>query len=207
MFIGIDFDNTIVCYDQLFHNLALERNLTPKNLPISKQAVRDYLREIGSEDVWIEMQGLGYGPRMGDALPYPGAIDLIRKLAKQNLPVAIVSHKTKTPYGGPPYDLHQAAFDWLNAQGFCSDTSLKSVEIYFELSREDKFARIKSLGCSEFIDDLPEFLTAPEFPTGVNRVLFDPNDVNLDNEGYQRLQTWCDIGTYLLSEKARLYVQ
>ena len=96
MFIGIDFDNTIVCYDQLFHNLALKRNLTPKNLPISKQAVRDHLREIGSEDVWIEMQGLGYGPRMWDALPYPGAIDLIRKLAKQNLPVAIVSHKTKT---------------------------------------------------------------------------------------------------------------
>ena len=46
----------IVCYDQLFHNLALERNLTPKNLPISKQAVRDHLREIGSEDIWIEMQ-------------------------------------------------------------------------------------------------------------------------------------------------------
>jgi len=144
---------------------------------------------------------------MGDALPYPGAIDLIRKLAKQNLPVAIVSHKTKTPYGGPPYDLHQAAYDWLNAIGFRSDTLLKSVEIYFELSREDKFARIKSLGCSEFIDDLPEFLTAPEFPTGVNRVLFDPNNVNLDNEGYKRLQTWRDIGTYLLSEKARLHVQ
>ena len=103
--------------------------------------------------------------------------------------------------------MHQAAYDWLNAQGFRSDTSLKSVEIYFELSREDKFARIKSLGCSEFIDDLPEFLTASEFPTGVNRVLFDPNDVNLDNEGYKRLQTWCDIGTYLLSEKARLHVQ
>ena len=25
MFIGIDFDNTIVCYDQLFYNLALEQ--------------------------------------------------------------------------------------------------------------------------------------------------------------------------------------
>ena len=77
--------------------------------------------------------------------------------------------------------MHQAAYDWLNAQGFRSDTSLKSVEIYFELSREDKFARIKSLGCSEFIDDLPEFLTAPNFRL-VNRVLFDPNDVNLDND-------------------------
>ena len=151
----------------------------------------------------IEMQGLGYG-RMGDALPYR-ALSILFEAREQNLPVAIVS-QTKHLWR-PAIDLHQAAYDWLNAQGFRSDTSLKSVEIYFELSREDKFARIKSLGCSEFIDDLPEFLTASEFPTGVNRVLFDPNNVNLDNEGYKRLQTWRDIGTYLLSEKARLHVQ
>ena len=29
MLIGVDFDNTIVCYDKLFHQLALERSLIP----------------------------------------------------------------------------------------------------------------------------------------------------------------------------------
>jgi len=44
MHIGIDFDNTIVCYDQIFHEAAVERDLIQPNLPASKQVVRDALR-------------------------------------------------------------------------------------------------------------------------------------------------------------------
>ena len=131
MFIGIDFDNTIVCYDQLFHNLALERNLTPKNLPISKQAVRDHLREIGSEDVWIEMQGLGMA-RMGPQC-LPGAMDLFGSSRNKIFRSPSLATKQNT-HGGPPYDMHQAAYDWLNAQGFRSDTSPSRLRL-LDLSR------------------------------------------------------------------------
>src|SRR5881392_3621645 len=72
MLVGLDFDNTIVCYDRLFHRLATERGLLPHGVAENKGAVRDYLRSIGREDDWTEMQGVGYGPRISDAEPFPG---------------------------------------------------------------------------------------------------------------------------------------
>ena len=41
MRIGLDFDNTIVTYDSLFHKVATEQGLVPASLPVSKLAVRD----------------------------------------------------------------------------------------------------------------------------------------------------------------------
>ena len=73
--IGIDFDNTIACYDQLFHRMALEKGLIPADLPEGKSQVRDYLRHGGKEDAWTELQGHVYGARMGEAPPFPGVIE------------------------------------------------------------------------------------------------------------------------------------
>ena len=53
MRIGIDFDNTIVSYDELFHKVAVEQALV-SNMQI-KLAVRDYLRKIDNEPVWTEL--------------------------------------------------------------------------------------------------------------------------------------------------------
>ena len=66
MRIGIDFDNTIVSYDALFHKVAREQGVVPPNTPANKLAVRDYLRQIGKEDLWTEMQGYVYGERMDE---------------------------------------------------------------------------------------------------------------------------------------------
>ena len=50
MLVGVDFDNTIVCYDGLFHKLALERGLIPEDFPASKGEVRDFLRNTDREN-------------------------------------------------------------------------------------------------------------------------------------------------------------
>ena len=68
MKIGVDFDNTIVSYDKVFHKVALEQSLIKSNLNISKIAVRDYLREQGQNNIWTELQGYVYGERMLDAV-------------------------------------------------------------------------------------------------------------------------------------------
>ena len=83
MRIGFDFDNTIVSYDALFYRVAVEQSLVPTDLPQSKLAVRDYLRKVGNEDAWTEMQGYVYGARMNDAIAYPGAIEFMM-LARAN---------------------------------------------------------------------------------------------------------------------------
>src|SRR5262245_9514091 len=114
MRVGIDFDNTIVGYDALFHRAAVEQGLVPPELSATKVAVRDHLRSIGREDEWTELQGHVYGPRMGEAAPFPGVLNFFRWARDLRLELTIVSHRTRHPFIGPKHDLHEAARGWVD---------------------------------------------------------------------------------------------
>ncbi len=204
MFIGVDLDNTIVCYDELLRAVAVERGLVPASLPASKQAVRDWLRRAGQEDLWTELQGYVYGPRMRDARPFPGALEFFSHCRGREVPTAIISHRTRYPYLGEPYDLHQAARSWLAEHGFgdADRIGLRSDRVRLELTKQDKLARIADMGCSHFIDDLPEFLHEPAFPKGVQRILFDPAGIHTECSPAQRMASWAEIRRLLLDEES-----
>ena len=137
MRIGFDFDNTIVSYDALFYNVAVEQSLIPSGLPKSKLAVREYLRKIDNEDAWTEMQGYVYGARMDDAIAYSGVIDFMKLAREHGVSMVIVSHKTKHPFLGPKYDLHDAARSWINGSLRDGDICLfGSDEMFFELTKD-----------------------------------------------------------------------
>jgi hypothetical protein len=195
MIIGIDFDNTIVCYDQVFHQVAVEQGLIPSHLPAHKGAVRDYLRRSDREDAWTEMQGYVYGKRMQDASPFPGVLQFFSHCRQQGIGVYIISHKTRYPYLGPRYDLHLAAQQWLEKYGFYDprQLNLSRGQVFFEETKQGKIARIAGLECSHFIDDLPEFLAEPDFPAGVERILFDPNHKHLSGHDFTRRSSWAEI--------------
>ena len=175
MRIGIDFDNTIVSYDALFHRVALERGVVPPDTAATKLAVRDYLRRMDKEAIWTEMQGYIYGARLDEASIYPGVVEFIRGADEAGHRVAIVSHKTKFPFLGPQYDLHAAARSWVERHlRVAGKPLIPPARVFFELTREEKLARIGALGCDVFIDDLPEIFLADTFPRGTRRILFDP---------------------------------
>lgn len=195
MLLGLDFDNTIVCYDGVFHRLAVAQGLIPPEVATPKDAVRNYLREVGREDDWTELQGEVYGPGILAADSYPGLFDFIAACGRAGVDICIVSHKTRTPYRGKPHDLHAAARSWLEAKGL-------EAEAYFELTKEAKLARIASLGCDAFIDDLPELLSLAEFPAGVRKVLFDPADQHSGTPGMDRVTSWAEAGQLLLTGRS-----
>jgi len=190
--IGVDFDNTIVCYDEVFHRVARELDLIPVTVRVNKGAVRDHLRKIGREDDWTEMQGYVYGERMRDAQPFPGVLDFFRRMIDQQVPICIISHKTRHPYKGPKYDLHAAAVDWLELQGFFDPVriGLSRSDVHFELTLAAKLERIGAAGCTHFIDDLPELLSEPAFPKRVERLLFDPAGAHAKETTFERLLSW-----------------
>lgn len=188
MRIGFDFDNTIVHYDAIFHKVALEQGVIDDTVAVSKLAVRDYLRQADKEDIWTEMQGYVYGARMLEADAYPGVISAMQQFKRAGHTLAIMSHKTKYPYMGEEYDLHAAAREWIKCNLLADHRLIIPEEnIYFEITKEDKLARIESFGCDIFIDDLPEILLAQTFPGQVKRFLFDP-DNNHANKGLDQLQ-------------------
>lgn len=204
MLIGVDFDNTIVCYDGLFRRVAVGRGLVPADIPPSKNAVRDHLRRAGQEDLWTELQGVVYGPEMPSARPYPGVLEFFVRCRQLEIPVRIISHRTRRPYRGVPYDLHRSAREWLAAYGFHDPAGpgLREADVCLELTKQDKLARIAEMGCTHFIDDLPEFLSEPEFPPEVASFLFDPNDLYRGWPAERRAASWSEVEKLLLGRSA-----
>lgn len=184
--IGIDFDNTIVCYDDVFYKAALEKNLIPASITPNKTSVRDFFRASQRENEWTELQGYIYSSRMNLASPFPGVAEFFFYCKLHGIKISIISHKTKHPYLGPTYDLHEAARNWIASQSFF----YPQIDIYFELTLQKKLERIAQTQCDLFIDDLPELLNEPLFPLGVHKVLFDPTNQHLPNKTWTTLVSW-----------------
>lgn len=192
--LGIDFDNTLVSYDGVFHRAALDQGLITAEVGRSKDEVRGFLRAAGREDDWTALQGEVYGARMDLASLYEGALDAMRKLKAEGIVIRIISHKTKFPFKGPLYDLHEAARGFLAARGIAGGPSalLEPSDVFFELTIEEKLKRIASESCTVFIDDLPEILNHPAFPSGARPLLFDPSDAQGAQGHLERLHSWRD---------------
>jgi hypothetical protein len=199
MVLGVDFDNTIVGYDKLFHRVARDLGVISPELPANKNAIRDFLNSTGKKDVFTEMQGTVYGGRMAEAEPFPSAIDTLSALVRAGATIYIISHKTRQPLLGPAHDLHAAARNWLEQQGFFNPAGvgLRPNQVYFELTKEAKLARIAACGCTHFVDDLPEILSHPVFPKNVERILFDPSPAPTPDGLKLRLTAWPQLPSLL----------
>ena len=201
MRIGLDFDNTIVNYDDVFHLVAHEGGHIPANLSRSKVQVRNFLRSVGKEDTWTQMQGYVYGARMSDAAPYPGAVEFMRWAKDAGHELRIISHKTRYPYFGTKYDLHQSARQWVERVLQQNGIALfKPEHVFFDLTKEAKLRRVETQKCDMFVDDLPEILSAPEFPSDVRTVLFDPEGHHRGLTDLKSITTWGELRTCLESE-------
>jgi hypothetical protein len=208
MRIGIDFDNTIACYDGVFHAAALERGLIPADLGRDKNSVRDHLNGSGRKDDFTELQGYVYGARMDLVSPYPGFAEFVAAARKARHDLFIVSHKTRHPILGPKHDMHAAA------RGFLTDRSLMGegpeqidpANVFFELTKEEKVARARKLACEVFVDDLPEILGFGGFPEGMRKILFDPENQFAGAAGvgreFDRRASWASIAADLTRERA-----
>jgi hypothetical protein len=189
--LGLDFDNTIVCYDTAIAVLAEQLFDLPPEVPRTKLGVRDFLRGADREPEWTAFQGELYGPGMRHAQPFEGAIETMQLLAAAGNDLVIVSHRSRRPYAGQPHDLHGAARSWVaemlqSAGLFADDNS----SVNFLETRQEKVARISELSCQAFLDDLPEVLGAPGFPTSVAGILFEPCGTTPTPEGQHRIWSW-----------------
>jgi hypothetical protein len=191
--IGVDFDNTIVNYNFLFHKIAFEQKLIDESVSQTKTAIRDYLREKNQENLWTEMQGYVYGARMMEAVAYPNVCDILRELTELGHTIAIISHKTKFPYLGEQYDLHLAAKQWI--EKFLMQL-IPEDQIFFELSKVDKINRIKSFHCDLFLDDLPEILLDENFPTNTKPILFNPENHSHNTKNLEVISSWGLLKSY-----------
>jgi hypothetical protein len=204
MVIGIDFDNTLVSYDDLIRRVALERGLIPPEMGAGKRRIRDYLRGLpGGEIQWQKVQGVVYGPRMGEARLIEGVSDFFRRSRSHGIRIYVVSHKTEfAGYDETRTNLRAAALAWMEQNRFfaADGLGLSPSDVHFEASRPEKVERICSLGCTHFIDDLEETFLEPSFPPRVEKVLFAPDAPSSVPLGVKAMTTWQEISDYVFAD-------
>jgi hypothetical protein len=200
MVLGVDFDNTIVRYDELFYSVAIERGLIPATLPALKNEVRDFLRREGRERDWTELQGHVYGPHMAGALPFPGVLNFFTHAVRKRLPIHIISHKTRTAVIGG-YDLQQTAREWLAAQGFFDPhrIGLPPEHVHFAETRQEKIQFIRQISCTHFIDDLEETFLEPTFPQHIVQILFGHHEAPRNLPSVNPMSDWSRIYNYVFN--------
>jgi hypothetical protein len=200
--VGLDLDNTIVCYDAAIAVLTDELFDLPPEVPRTKLGLSAYLRRNNREPEWTAFQGELYGPGMCHAQPFEGAIETMQQLVEAGHDLVIVSHRSRRPYAGKPHDLHAAARRWvaerLQSAGMFKE---KNGSVNFLETRLEKVARIVELGCDAFLDDLPEVLEAPGFPTNTMGILFDPTRSASPPEGQYRISKWPELKEVLLNQR------
>jgi hypothetical protein len=197
--IGIDFDNTIIAYDEVFCAMAKSCGLVDPYFRGSKQAVRDAIRLLPEGELaWQRLQGQVYGKGIAGATMIAGVEAFLRRCRAERCPVVVVSHKTEYGhYDSDRVNLRNAALDWMMTQGLCKGEDAIPLEnIYFESTRQEKLGRIAALGLTHFIDDLEEVLTDPGFPPNVKRILF-AEEKQPAAAPYVSCSTWHEIEAYV----------
>ena len=196
--IGIDFDNTLVCYDEVFVQTAKAEGLIPQDFRGGKASVRDFIRGFyGGDEEWQRLQGRVYGDQMDGAALFPGAARFLSRCGRRaDTNVFIVSHKTEFGhFDASGINLREVARAWMVKHGFFekSGFNLSGDALYFEPTRDDKIKRIAGLGCTHFIDDLEEVLEHSLFPAGVRRILFLNGRSRLPAVSYEVCADWQEI--------------
>jgi hypothetical protein len=201
---GVDFDNTLVVYDELFRTIAAERGLISAGAGGGKRQIRDAIRMLpGGEIQWQKLQAVAYGPRIGEARLAEGAGTFLGLCRRAGVKVYVISHKTeRAGYDETGTNLRNAAMRLMEvhqlfgAEGF----GLEEDAIYFGATRREKIGYIRSLGCTHFIDDLEETFLEDSFPAGVQKILYAPKPPADAPSGVIVAVSWKHICDYLFDE-------
>lgn len=181
MRIGIDFDNTLARYDQVFTNLAQELGLIEPGEEKTKQDIKQLAyKQKNGEFLWQRFQGEVYGLRMQEAEQFMGEDQFLRRCAAApGVQIFIVSHKTEFGHFDETHtNLREVAYQWMRNKGFFDPEkyAIPEKHLFFESTQREKVERIASLQCDIFIDDLLELFCIPSFPRTTKKILFSNTD-------------------------------
>ena len=191
--IGVDFDNTIISYDQLVYDIALDRGLINDSIPKNKLSVRDFIRLLpDGEEAWQQLQAEIYGPSIRMATLIPGVRDFFSKCSTLGVRVYIISHKTKyANFDKTNTNLREAAISWMEEQRLFREAGggLSPHHVIFASTRDEKISLIGQFSCTYFVDDLVEVFNEEKFPTSTKKILFNP-DKNRTTSSMNSFSSW-----------------
>ena len=117
MRIGIDLDNTIICYDKAFLKEAHKRNIVGQGWNGGKKKLQKFLEDADPSGVtWQGLQGSIYGKSIWNAEIFQGVRRFLWRCKSRGIEVHVVSHKTRFGHFDPDKTLlRDVALEFLNA--------------------------------------------------------------------------------------------
>ncbi len=202
--IGIDFDNTIVSYNDVMFETAMRKGWIDKGVKKNKKDIRNKIRQLpNGETKWQHLQSFVYGKGMERARLIEGVQEFFQKCRRRQIKICIVSHKTEWANKDRRVNLRKRALRWMRENGFFHRDGLGLTEsqVFFESTRQGKVDRIKDLGCTHFIDDLEETFLEESFPKDIKKFLYLPSPDGSTVEGVKIFNTWWDVYEYFFDTR------
>ncbi len=196
--VGIDFDNTIANYDDVFSHVAYKLKLINKKWHGNKSDLKKKIIKEKNIEIWKKLQGQVYGKYMHLAKVSTGFENFIIKSKFSKAKVFIISHKTKFGhYDKKKIRLRNEALKWIKKKKYLSD-----IKIFFENSIQDKINRINNLKLDYFIDDLEIILKNKFFSKKTKKILFC-NKIETNSEKLN----WTQIKNLIYSKEDKNYLR
>ena len=200
MRIGIDIDNTIICYDRVFAHVAMSQGYSVHS-DASKNEVKKWFHERDMQQAFTLLQGEVYGKFIGLASLFDGVHAFIDVAKKAGCHLFLVSHKTRYPLVGEKFDLHKSASRFLidnNVISKYNNVGVHSNNVFFEGTLARKIHRIAALNLDFFIDDLLQVFQHSNFPKKTNFMHFSQElpEISLTDE-FSTFANWKQILSFL----------
>ena len=206
MRIGIDIDNTIICYDHVFAAVANSRGFLVQS-SASKTEVKKWFHERDMHQAFTHLQGEVYGKFIDLANLFDGVLAFIDFAKKSGCHLFLVSHKTRYPLVGEKVDLHKSARKFLidnNVISKCDGVGVPLNNVFFETTLNRKINRISTLNLDFFIDDLLKIFEHSKFPKTTNFVHFSRDLAkNVPNGKVSTCLNWTQILGFLFCERQK----
>ena len=146
MRIGIDFDNTIAIYDNIFLNFLKKFNIESELFSNPKDQLKKHLfKDPNGIKKWNKIQGQVYGKDVRKAKIALGFFNFIKLANHFKYEIFIISHKTKFGhFDKSKVNLRDMAILWMDRNSFfdLDALSIKKNNIFFCSSRKEKILKM-----------------------------------------------------------------
>ena len=202
MNLGIDLDNTLIRYDEVFVEYARSLNLISPDCIGSKNQLRELIKNApNGQENWERLQGAVYGQGISSASLFPGAYRFLKRCRYRGIKVHVISHKTKyAKFNDDGTLLRSAALKFLSEVDVLNSGDQSLIQsVKFFSSREEKIQEIRRAQLDIFIDDLPEVLDDPILESNLRKIGFSPdNEANFKDA--EKCCSWSEMEVSILGE-------
>ena len=178
MRVGIDLDNTIINYSNIFSEICKDYDLKI-NKKNPKLQLKTYIRKYISKKKWTKIQGEVYGEKIFKADIFQNFKSFLKFAKRNSIEIIIISHKSKNPILGKKINLHSKALLFLEKK--LDFKFLKNKNIFFENSLSNKIKKITDCECDYFVDDLLDVFKNKKFPATTEKLLFKDKHIDTNN--------------------------